>query len=124
MLKSVTFSSKSLVPQAWNASGDTAWMTTSPASGAIAHEQDQIVVQANAAGMVADNYNGIIRIAITDKKRPQITAVPVKLVVTGGTATDTARILLNPTSLNFSGVAGGPPPLAKPITLSNRPAGH
>jgi len=39
---------------------------------------------------------GIIRIAITDKKRR---------VVIGGTATDTPRILLNPTSLNFSGVA-------------------
>jgi hypothetical protein len=121
--QTVTFSSKSLVPRAWNASGDTAWMTISPASGTIAREQDQIVVQVNATGMVAGTYNGTIRIAIDDKKRTQITVVPVKLVVTGGTAAVTPSILLNPTSLNFSGVAGGPPPLAKPITLSNPTGG-
>src|SRR6476620_6736004 len=66
--QTVTFSSKSLVPRAWNASGDSAWMTISPASGTIAREQDQIVVQVNAAGMVAGTYNGTIRIAIDDKK--------------------------------------------------------
>ena len=79
--------------------------------------------------MAAGTYSGTIRITITDKNdRPQVTPVPVTLVVTAGTPTVgsltvTPSILLNPTSLSFSGVAGGPPPLAKPLTLSNPTGG-
>ena len=126
--QTVTFSKKSLVPRTWNASGDAAWISISPASGTIAREQDQIVVQVNAIGMAAGTYSGTVRIAIADKNdRIQVTPVPVTLTVTGGSATATATatpsILLNPTSLSFSGVAGGPSPLAKPITVSNPTGG-
>jgi hypothetical protein len=126
--QTVTFSKKSLVPRLWTASGDSAWIAISPPSGTIAREQDQIVVQVNATGMAAGTYSGTVRIAITDKNdRIQVTPVPVTLTVTGGSATTTATvtpsILLNPTSLSFSGVAGGPAPLAKPLTLSNPTGG-
>jgi Viral BACON domain/Fibronectin type III domain len=127
--QTVTFSKKSLVPRLWNASGDANWMTISPASGTIAREQDQIVVQINATGLSPGTYNGTVRISVLDKNnRTQVMPVPVTLVVTGatstgGTTTVTPSILLNPTSLNFSGVAGGPQPLAKPITLSNPTGG-
>ena len=129
--QTVTFSKKSLVPRPWNASGDAAWMSISPSSGTIAREQDQILVQVNAMGMAAGTYTGTIRIAVTDKNdRSQITPVPVTLVVTGGSSAGTLggsnptpSILLNPTSLSFSGVQGGPSPLAKPLTVSNPTGG-
>ena len=126
--QSVTFSKKSLVPRPWTASGDVAWIAISPPSGTISREQDQIVVQVNATGMATGTYSGTVRIAITDKNdRVQVTPVPVTLTVTAGSATATATvtpsILLNPMSLSFSGVAGGPSPLAKPITVSNPTGG-
>ena len=124
--QTVTFSKKSLVPRPWTASGSAAWLSVSPASGTIAREQDQVAVQVNASGLAAGTYSGTVSIAITEKNnRTQITPVPVTLVVTSGSSslTVTPSILLNPTSLSFSGVAGGPPPLAKPITLTNPTGG-
>ncbi len=126
--QTVTFKAagkKSLVPRNWSASGDAAWMSVSPASGTISREQDQIIVQVNATGMPAGTYSGTVRITIAS----QTTGVPVTLNVAGGSATPTSTstatpsILLNPTSLSFSGVQGGPSPLAKPITLSNPTGG-
>jgi hypothetical protein len=99
-------------------------MGITPASGTITREQDQIVVQASATGMAAGTYKGTIRIAIADKKnKTQVTSVPVTLVVTSGASSATPSISLNPALLNFSAVAGGPPPLAKPIMLSNPTGG-
>jgi BACON domain-containing protein/fibronectin type III domain protein len=130
--QTVTFSKNSLVPKSWTASGDTPWLIVSPASGTIAREQDQIAVQVNATGMAAGTYSGTVRISIVDKNnRTQVTPVLVTLVVSGATATSTSTgtstvtpsILLNPTSLSFSGVAGGPQPLAKPLTVSNPTGG-
>ena len=124
--QTVTFSKKSLVSRTWTASGDAAWLTASPASGTIAREQDQIAVQVNATGMAAGTYSGTIRISILEKNnKPQVTPVLVTLVVSGGSGslTVTPSILLNPTSLSFSGTAGGPAPLAKPITISNPTGG-
>ena len=141
--QTVTFSKNSFMPRPWNASGDAAWISISPASGTIAREQDQIVVQVNATGMVAGTYNGTIRISIADKNnRTQVTQVPVTLVIasvtsagggvtssgggvtsSGGSVTVTPSIMLNPTSLSFSGVQGGPSPLAKPLALSNPTGG-
>jgi hypothetical protein len=127
--QTVTFSKKSLVPRAWNASANAAWISISPSSGTIARERDQIAVQVNAAGLVAGTYSGTIRISITDKNdRIQVTPVSVTLVVAAGSSpsgngSPTPSILLNPTGLSFSGVAGGPAPLAKPIMLSNPTGG-
>jgi hypothetical protein len=124
--QTVTFSKKSLVSREWTASGDQAWLALNPGSGTIAREQDQIMVQVNATGLAAGTYSGTVRISIAEKNnRMQVTSVPVTLVVTGGTSrlTVTPSILLNPTSLSFSGTAGGSSPLAKPITVSNPTGG-
>jgi hypothetical protein len=125
--QTVTFSKKSLVSREWTASGDKAWLALNPGSGTIAREQDQIMVQVNATGLAAGTYSGTVRIAIAEKNnRMQVTSVPVTLVVTGSTSsvtTATPSIMLNPTSLSFSGTAGGPSPLAKPITVSNPTGG-
>ena len=124
---------KSLVPKTWTASGDATWMSVSPASGTISSEQDQIVVQVNATGMSGGTYSGTIRITIGS----QTSAVSVTLNVAGGsvtptgtsttpstgTTTVTPSLLLNPTTLSFSGVQGGPSPLAKPLTVSNPTGG-
>ena len=116
---------KSLVPRTWMASGDVPWMSISPASGTITSEQDQIAIQVNATGMSAGTYSGTVRITIAS----QSNAVLVTLNVAGGSATATSTstatpsILLNPTSLSFSGVQGGPSPLAKPLTVSNPTGG-
>jgi len=116
---------KSLVPKTWTASGDAAWISVTPASGTILSEQDQIVVQVNATGMSGGTYSGTVRITIA----AQMSTVPVTLNVAGGsvtptsTGTATPSILLNPTSLSFSGVQGGAAPLARPITLSNPTGG-
>lgn len=114
---------KSLVPKSWTALGNAAWMSVTPASGTITTEQDQIVVQVDATGMPAGTYSGTVRISIAS----QTSSVPVTLNISGGsvtptstgTGTPTPSIMLNPTSLSFSGVQGGPSPLAKPIMLSN-----
>jgi Fibronectin type III domain/Viral BACON domain len=124
--QTVTFSKKSLVSRTWTASGNVGWVTVSPASGTIAREQDQVAVQVNATGLAAGTYSGTVSITITEKNnKTLVTPVPVTLVVTSGgsSLTVTPSILLNPTSLSFSGVAGGPPPLAKPVTLSNPTGG-
>jgi hypothetical protein len=124
--QTVTFSKKSLVPREWTASGDQAWLVLNPGSGTIAREQDHIIVQVNATGLAAGTYNGTVRIAIAEKNsRMQVTSVPVTLVVSGASSNLTVKpsILLNPTSLSFSGTAGGPSPLAKPITVSNPTGG-
>lgn len=131
--QSVTFSKKSLVPRPWSASSTAPWITISPSSGTIAREQDQIVVNVNANGMTTGSYTGTVSISISDKNsRTQVAAIPVTMVVTGatgtggsgsGTAPATPTISLNPTSLSFSGIQGGPSPLAKPIMLSNPTGG-
>lgn len=121
---------RSLVSRTWTASGDAGWMSISPASGTIAGDQGQVAVQVNATGMAAGSYIGTVRITINDR-RSQVSSVSVSLVVTGTTTTvgtlgassPTPSILLNPASLSFSGVQGGAPPLAKPITLSNPTGG-
>ena len=116
---------KSLVPKTWTASGDAAWMSVTPGSGTITSEQDQIAVQVDTTGLSGGTYSGTVRITIGS----QTSAVLVTLNVAGAgvtptsTSTATPSIFLNPTSLSFSGVQGGPSPLAKPITVSNPTGG-
>jgi Fibronectin type III domain/Viral BACON domain len=115
---------RSLVPTTWSTSSNVPWMTISPSTGTIAGEEDQIAVQVNATGLAIGTYSGNVSIAIQDRRgRAQITPVAVTLVVSGGTTGPSPSIQLNPTNLSFSGTAGGPAPLAKPVTLSNPTGG-
>lgn len=131
--QTVTFSKNSLVARPWTASGNAAWVTVSPSSGTIAKEKDQITVQANASGLAVGTYSSSIKISIEEKNgRTQVTQVPVTLIVSGGvsggtptsgTTTSTPSLQLNPTSLNFSGTAGGTAPLAQTVNLTNPTGG-
>jgi len=122
--QTITFGSKSFIPQPWTSTGDRTWLSVSPSSGTIGREQDQVTVQVNATGLPAGTYNGNVIISIDGKRgKPQVTSVPVTLIVTGGTSAPTPSILFNPTSLSFSGTAGGTAPSAKSIMLTNPSGG-
>lgn len=56
--QAVTFSKNSLTSRPWTSSGNVAWITTSPSSGTIAREQDQIAVQVDATGLAVGTYSG------------------------------------------------------------------
>jgi BACON domain-containing protein/fibronectin type III domain protein len=134
--QTVTFSKNSMISRSWTATDNAAWISVSPSTGTIAREQDQITVNVNASGLANGTYNGTVTITIGGN---QASAVPVTLVVSGGTATTTSSsttsttststttttpsILLNPTSLSFSGTAGGANPLAQTVNLSNPTGG-
>jgi hypothetical protein len=132
--QTVTFSKNSIVSKNWTASGNAAWMTVSPSAGTISRQQNQISVAVSATGLASGTYTGTVNIAIGG----QLSAVPVTLVVSGGTATSTSgsatstssggttptpSILLNPVSLSFSGTAGGTTPLAQTFNISNPTGG-
>ena len=146
--KTVTFSKNSIVTKNWTATDNATWISVSPTTGTISREQDQITVTVNASGLAAGTYNGAVNIVIGG----QVNSVPVTLVVSGGTVTPTSAgatstsgsttstsggttsttgggttvtpsILLNPASLTFAGTAGGAPPLAQSINLSNPTGG-
>jgi hypothetical protein len=120
----VTFSRKSFTQQNWTATTTSSWLVFSPASGIISTEQDAISVRVNASGLSPGTYSGIFNIAITAKNdKIQTATIPVTLVVSTGGTTTTPSILLNPTSLSFSGTAGGANPLAKTINLANPTGG-
>ena len=128
----VTFSRKSFIPTTWTATATTPWLILSPASGTISTEQDTIAVHVNPSGLSAGTYTGFFNIAVTAKnEKIQTATIPVTFVISsGGTATTsstaaspTPSILLNPTSLSFSGTTGGANPLAKTVNLVNPTGG-
>jgi hypothetical protein len=130
--QTVTFSKKSFVQKNWTAQATSSWLMISPASGTISTEQDTISVQVNPSGLSTGSYSSSFNIAVANKNGGTQTAtIPVTFVIsTSGTTTTsstltttTPSMLLNPTSLSFSGTAGGANPLAKTINLSNPTGG-
>jgi hypothetical protein len=122
--QTVTFSKKSFVPNNWTANAATSWLMISPASGTISTEQDTISVQVNPMGLSTGTYSSSFNITVTSKNgRNQAATIPVTFVVSTSSSTTTPSISLNPTSLSFSGAAGGANPLAKTINLSNPTGG-
>jgi Viral BACON domain len=120
----VTFSKKSFVQKNWIATATSSWLMISPASGTISTEQDTISVQVNPSGLATGTYSGFFNIEVTGKNdRVQTATIPVTFVVSTGGTTTTPSILLNPTSLSFSGTAGGANPLAKTVNLANPTGG-
>ena len=120
----VTFSRKSFVQKNWTATATPSWLMISPASGTISTEQDTISVQVNPSGLSAGTYSGFFNIEVTGKNdRIQTATIPVTFVVSTNGTTTTPSMILNPTSLSFSGTAGGANPLAKTINLANPTGG-
>lgn len=117
-------SNKSFVPKNWTAQAASSWLMISPASGTISSEQGTISVQVNPSGLSTGTYSSSFNIAVTGKNdRIQTATIPVTFVVSTGGTTTTPSILLNPTSLSFSGTAGGANPLAKTMNLVNPTGG-
>ena len=122
--QAVTFSKRTLVARNWTVTETSPWLVVSPASGTISREQDTITVQVNQLGLSAGTYNSTVQIAIADRYgRYQTESVTVSLIVSGGGTTASPSILLNPTSLSFSGTAGGTNPLARTMNLLNTTGG-
>jgi len=132
--QTVTFSKKSFTPKNWTATAASSWLMLSPASGTISTEQDTISVQVSPSGLSAGSYSSSFTIAVTGRNGGTQTAtIPVTFAVSSSgtttttpptsSTTPTSSIALNPTSLSFSGTAGGANPLAKTINLSNPTGG-
>ena len=122
--QTVVFSKKAFVPQNWTATATSSWLMLSPASGTISTEQDTISVQVNPSGLSAGAHSSSFTISVATKNdRIQTATIPVTFVVSTDGTTTTPSILLNPTSLSFSGTAGGTNPLAQTINLLNQTGG-
>lgn len=132
--QTVTFSKKSFIPNDWTAKAASSWLMISPTSGTISTEKDTISVQVSPSGLVAGTYSSSFNIAVSNKNGGVQTAtIPVTFVVSTSTTTITSTssssataipsILLNPTSLSFSGTAGGANPLAQTLNISNPTGG-
>ncbi|MDX2253248.1 MAG: fibronectin type III domain-containing protein [Nitrospira sp.] len=106
----------------WTVSANSSWVTVTPASGTLSSEQDQIMVSVNPSGLSGGNYATSVVIAVQGLKgRVNRTTIPVSLTVDGtGSA---PSISLSPSTLSFSGVAGGAAPATQLITLTNPSGG-
>ena len=121
--QTVTISKKTLVARNWTVTETSPWLMVSPTSGMISTEKDTISVQVSPSGLSTGTYSSSFNITVTGKNGGmQRATIPVTFVVSSDGTTTTPSILLNPTSLSFSGTAGGANPLAKTMNLAN-PAG-
>lgn len=124
----MTFSKSSSLnssfPRNWTATATSSWLIISPASGTISREQETISVQVDPSGLSAGTYSSTLDIKITGRYSVIRTAtIPVTFVVSTGGTTTTPSLLLNPTSLSFSGTAGGTNPAAQLISIANTDGG-
>jgi len=106
----------------WTVMATTAWVSVTPSSGTIAAEQDQIAVSVNLSGLSAGSYSSNVIISTeSNSKRAVETIIPIALTVTGSTLSPS--IMLNPTALSFSGIAGSTNPTAQLFNISNPTGG-
>jgi len=103
----------------WNTSSDSGWLTCTPPSGSLNHNESapvSIIVNVvnpppGLTPLAAGTYIGKITFSASG-------ASSVVLTVTL-TVSSIAQISLNPTSLAFSAAQGGPPPAPKDVTIQN-----
>ncbi|HEX5647291.1 MAG TPA: fibronectin type III domain-containing protein [Nitrospira sp.] len=120
--QSITFWKGNDRAKNWTISANSSWVAVTPTSGILSTEQGQITVSVNPTGLSGGTYSTSIVIAMEGLKgRIQRTTIPVSLTV-GGTGS-TPSISLSPSTLSFSGVAGGTAPNAQQITLTNPSGG-
>ena len=120
--QSITFWKGNDRPKNWTVSTNSSWVTVTPASGSLSSERDQITVSVDPSGLSGGSYSTSVVIAVEGfKGRINQTMIPVSLTV-GGTGS-TPSITLSPSTLSFSGVAGGAAPTAQQITLTNPSGG-
>lgn len=107
----------------WTVSAANTWLSVTPSAGTISKEQDQIAVNVNMSGLSAGSYSSSVIISTEGFKGRYVqTLVPVTLTIVGATA-PVPSIQLTPTTLSFSGSAGGTNPTAQLISLTNPTGG-
>lgn len=120
--QSVTFYKNNRREKSWTVRTSAAWISTTPSSGTLATETDTIQVSVSTAGLTAGSYSGRVTIAVTQPNgRISNNNVSVVLTVTSGGASPTLGI--SPTSLSFSGTAGGANPASKTVSMTNTGGG-
>jgi hypothetical protein len=118
--QSLTFWKTGSREKSWTASSTVPWLSTTPGSGSISTERDQIQVVVNTAGLAAGSYSSSVMITTTGVNGAiRKTAVPVTLTVNPAPPV----IGLTPASLSFTATAGGTNPAAKTIAVSNTGGG-
>ncbi|MFP4499514.1 MAG: BACON domain-containing protein [Candidatus Hydrogenedentota bacterium] len=80
----VTLLNNGGAPVAWSAETDAPWLTVTPASGTVAHE-DVLTVRIDPAGLAPDTYSGTISVIFTPDSGdpPLVHEVPVSFAVSG-----------------------------------------
>ncbi len=109
----------------WTVSTTASWIAVSPTTGAILNETDPLTVSVNTSGLAAGIRTGVINMTLVDPSGiVRTTATTVTLNLTsgsggGGGGGTTPSIALSPTSLSFTGVAGGTNPPGQTVNLTN-----
>lgn len=104
--------------RSWTVSKNTNWLQVAPTNGDIRNETDSLTVSVNTAGMSQGSYTDTISITLVDAQGGvRTTTSSVTLSLSGGTSSP--MIVLSPSSLSFSGIAGGAVPAAKTLNLTN-----
>jgi hypothetical protein len=94
----------------WSVTSNATWLTASPTSGS---QGANVTVTANNTGLTAGTYNASLTFTSPGANNsPQI--IPVSF-----TLTPAASLVVNPTSLTFSGTAGGSAPPSQTISITN-----
>ena len=99
----------------WTVSDNAAWLSPSPASGT---GNGTVTIGVTTGTLSVGTYNAVVTVSaagVTPK------TVPVTFTVTAPPAQPT--ISITPTSLGFSGTAGGSNPAAKTVTVTNSGTG-
>lgn len=99
----------------WSASDNASWLTTAPGSGT---GNGAITLTAATGGMSAGTHSGVITVSAAGAS-PK--TVPITITVSAPPAQPT--ISMTPTSLAFTGTAGGTNPATKTVTVTNSGTG-
>jgi hypothetical protein len=120
----VTLDKKGERLKTWTITTSAPWLVVNPTSGTISTEVDQIMVGANISGLVAGSHRASVTITVVGPKgRVGKSALPVTLTVTASAPTLPPAIGLSPTSLSFTGTAGGSNPAAQSVSIANTGGG-
>lgn len=106
----------------WTLSTSVPWLWVTPDSGDILHETDPLTAYVlTTSGLSAGIHTATIDIVLRDSNgnvRTTSTSVTLNLTSSGG-GSSSPTMALSPTSLSFSGSAGGSVPPSQTISLTN-----
>ncbi len=113
--QTVTVNHQGVGPLSWTASAQNNWISVSPTTGSTPGSTQ---VTVNPAGLSEGTHTGSIRFT-----SPSADNSPVTMGVTLNLTQRPASIALSTTTMDFVGVAGGPSPAPKVVTVSNTGGG-